>query len=78
MCNFALGRQYDTYEEAARAAGLCEDDAEAMNCMEEAAAFKKPSPLRELFAYLISRCAAVPVDLYRRFEKVLFRSSKNG
>ena len=67
---FGLGRLYATFEEAARAAGLCEDDKEAMRCMEEAAAFKKPGPLRELYAYLISRCSSDPVALYRRFEKV--------
>ena len=64
------GRIYDTFEEAARAAGLCEDALEASRCMEEAASFKMPRALRELFAILVTRCSADAAALYNRHEKV--------
>ncbi|KAE8986142.1 hypothetical protein PF011_g20112 [Phytophthora fragariae] len=47
------GVTYETYRQAALKLGYLEDDAEWVACMTEAAAFKKPYELRQLFATII-------------------------
>ncbi|KAE8986581.1 hypothetical protein PR002_g22315 [Phytophthora rubi] len=47
------GVTYETYRQAALKLGYLDDDAEWVACMTEAAAFKKPYELRQLFATII-------------------------
>ena len=50
------GNVYSTYKEAAAFMGLVDDDDECNNCLEEAAYFKMPYQLRQLFASIIIYC----------------------
>ncbi|KAG6618643.1 helitron helicase-like protein [Phytophthora cinnamomi] len=66
------GVTYASYRQAALKLGYLEDDAEWIACMEEAAAFKMPYQLRQLFATSIvySQVSEVRV-LWNRFYEVL-------
>ncbi|KAG6617013.1 helitron helicase-like protein [Phytophthora cinnamomi] len=66
------GVTYASYRQAALKLGYLEDDAEWIACMEEAAAFKMPYQLRQLFATIIvySQVSEVRV-LWNRFYDVL-------
>ena len=50
------GTVYSTYKKAAAYMGLVDDDDECGNCLEEAAYFKMPSQLRQLFASIMIYC----------------------
>jgi PIF1-like helicase/Helitron helicase-like domain at N-terminus/Helicase len=50
------GTVHETFEDAARAAGLLEDDSEWIKCMQEAISFQMPYQLRQLFAIILSLC----------------------
>ena len=50
------GTLHETYQNAARAMGLLNDDSEWTKCMQEAVLLKMPGQLRKLFAYLLICC----------------------
>jgi hypothetical protein len=50
------GVMYPTYQEAAAALGLLDDDREWDQCLEEAAAKEMPRHLRQLFATILAYC----------------------
>ncbi|KAF3405665.1 ATP-dependent DNA helicase PIF1 [Penicillium rolfsii] len=62
------GHCYPTYQEAATALGLFQDDHEAVYAMNEAiTAYSRPSQLRFLFAQLLSDLPFPAVELWSRF-----------
>ena len=57
------------FRSAALALGLLADDLEWDNCLAEAAAFKYPKQLRQLFAVLLLACEiANPLQLWRKYK----------
>ncbi|RCN31185.1 hypothetical protein ANCCAN_23039 [Ancylostoma caninum] len=71
-------RSYDTYVEAARAAGYLNDDSFYENSMDEAKEFHMPSELRSFFASLICFCeVANPRNLWDRFKHDLSEDFRN-
>jgi hypothetical protein len=63
------GVEHPTFNAACKALGLLEDDTEWAQCLEEAATFKAPSTLRQLFATVL--CFNSVTDaaaLWRRFQ----------
>jgi hypothetical protein len=66
------GQCYPTYQDAATALGLFQDDHEAIYAMKEAvAAYSRPSQLRFLFAQLLSDLPFPPVELWSQFQSDL-------
>ena len=60
-----------SYEAAARARGLLDDDEEYMKCIGEAAAFQNPVHLRDLYACVLTQCLpADPRAIYDKYLKV--------
>ncbi|RCN49553.1 hypothetical protein ANCCAN_04325 [Ancylostoma caninum] len=71
-------RSYDTYVEAARAAGFLNDDSFYESSMDEAKMFHMPSELRSFFASLICFCeVANPRSLWDRFKHDLSEDYRN-
>ncbi|KIH55324.1 hypothetical protein ANCDUO_14520 [Ancylostoma duodenale] len=71
-------RSYDTYVEAARAAGYLDDDSFYESSMDEAKTFHMPSELRSFFASLICFCeVANPRSLWDRFKHDLSEDYRN-
>jgi len=65
-------RLYSTYQEAATALGLFEDESEAFRAMREAvAAYSRPSQLRFLFAHLLLDLPTPAISLWESFREAL-------
>ena len=66
------GRIYATYQEAATALGLFEDESEAVRAMREAiAAYSRPGQLRFLFAHLLLDLPTPAIALWDAFREAL-------
>ena len=66
------GRVYATYQEAATALGLFEDESEAVRAMREAvAAYSRPGQLRFLFAHLLLDLPTPAITLWETFREHL-------
>jgi hypothetical protein len=66
------GHSYPTYQDAATALGLFQDDHEAVYAMSEAiTAYSRPSQLRFFFAQLLSDLPFPAVELWSRFRSDL-------
>lgn len=63
------GRHYETFIEAAKAAGYMSDDSYYQQAMEEAANFHMPYQLRGFFACLLVYCeVSNPTELWQTFK----------
>ena len=64
------GVSYPTFQEAAKAMGIFDNERECVIAFEEAISFHKtPSQLRLLFVHmLVNECVQVPLDFWARFK----------
>ncbi|KHJ95330.1 hypothetical protein OESDEN_04724 [Oesophagostomum dentatum] len=73
-----VDRVYDTYVEAAKAAGYMNDDSFYESSMREAAGFRMPSELRSFFASLICFCElSNPRSLWELYKTALSEDFRN-
>jgi hypothetical protein len=64
------GVMYETFEEAAKAMHLVDDDQEWARCMDEAVLTELPKQVRLLFATICANCGPMnPVSLWERFRE---------
>ena len=60
---------YNSFQQAAIAHGLCEDDTQWDKCMQEIEATSSPQKLRDLFITIITQCQpGSPVELWNKFK----------
>jgi hypothetical protein len=71
------GIRYDTYAKACLARGLCKDDQEWRNCLNDASVIRMPKAMRNLFINILVHCnPASPEMLWEEFKLSLSEDIK--